>query len=640
VNELRCPSYSELSAYLADDLGPDRAAWVEAHVGGCPVCRQALADLDAAGGAGVRLPAPAAGPAPGPGSAVLRKAAALVPGGTVLGEVGTYELGEPLGAGGMGCVRRARHGPLGRDVAIKFIHDKFLHSPEMRQRFVREIRALGSLEHHPNLVYATDAGVDDKGRPFLVMEYVEGKNLKEVLEERGRLPWREACGYVLQAARGLQHAHRKGLVHRDLKPGNLLLAKDGVVKVLDMGLARSLLGDPAEEHLTGAGRCFGTPGYMAPEQARDAAAADIRADIYSLGCTLYALLTGRVPSGPGAAEALRDGEPAVPARLVDVLKRMLAADPAGRHADPRELIRDLERLLAPESVLPPAASAALVAAILLAVASWFLWGQAGKPSEEEGQPAADGTPPRAREQREGTGPGGEPAEAGGAKPAAAVPQDTQPGAGKPAPSGDEFDVTASYDLESGRLGDIGDIAVAHLEGGVRFTYQTAGRGPHHWDHRFVRGEVNPEPARFAGIMALSPANEWGTRGDCGFDLRPFRGGVLRWEARAPQGVVHAQFTVGGVNWVWDEKRMAKETPPFPDTMPQTPLGGPKRLTQDWQPFQHPLPDSEPLFLRVVGGFGWTLSWDNNGVERADERPGPKQVKVLQIEVRRVRYEKK
>jgi serine/threonine protein kinase len=202
----------------------------------------------------------------------------------------------------MGTVFKARHSLMNRVVALKVIRRERLTGPQAVARFHREIRAAALLSH-PNIVMALDAAQVGDGH-FLVMEYVPGVDLARLLGQRGKLPAGEACDYAYQAALGLQHAHENGMVHRDIKPANLLRADRGhVVKILDMGLARlageqMLVGAGAgagNDQLTGTGLAMGTLDYIAPEQIDDAHSVDIRADIYSLGCTLFHLLAGRAP---------------------------------------------------------------------------------------------------------------------------------------------------------------------------------------------------------------------------------------------------------------------------------------------------------------------------------------------------------
>src|SRR5262245_20182179 len=205
-----------------------------------------------------------------------------------------YRLVQPLGQGGMGRVYRARHARLQRDVAIKFLPAELAADPWYRARFEREMAVIGPLDH-PNLVRAHDAGLED-GQLFLAMELLEGTDLSRLLAARGPLPVADACELARQAALGLQYAHEPGAVHRDVKPGNLFLTAAGVVKVIDLGLARVQDLPPGGSKIS-TGRCImGTPEYLAPEQW-DNTAVDHRADIYALGCVLFELLTGRTPYG-------------------------------------------------------------------------------------------------------------------------------------------------------------------------------------------------------------------------------------------------------------------------------------------------------------------------------------------------------
>jgi serine/threonine protein kinase len=211
--------------------------------------------------------------------------------------LGDYVLLDLLGEGGMGQVFKARHRVMHRTVALKVIRKEQLASESAVQRFYQEIRSAAQLSH-PNIILAYDArAVGD--RHFFVMEFLEGRDLSQLVKQHGPPAVEQACDYICQAALGLQHAHERGMVHRDIKPSNLFLTKDGVVKLLDMGLAR--IRDDADEHtpITQAGDVMGTPDFMAPEQALDSHAADIRSDIYSLGCTLYYLLGGRSPVSGG-----------------------------------------------------------------------------------------------------------------------------------------------------------------------------------------------------------------------------------------------------------------------------------------------------------------------------------------------------
>src|SRR5215471_8997689 len=259
---------------------------------------------------------------------------------TALEQLGRYQLLDKLGQGGMGTVFLASDTRLDRRVAIKVLPPESVHNPDAVARFQREAKALAKLSH-PGIVQAYDSE-EDNGRHFLVMEYVEGQSLLDVLKRDGCVAPTYAADYIHQAAAALQHAHDKGLVHRDLKPSNLLLSSSGQIKILDLGLARFLqdqIGDPTK---TREGMGIGTPDYAAPEQFRDAHRADSRADIYALGCTLYHLLTGRVPF-PGSSlaekyDAHRQREPTplqelcadIPGGLVLVVQRMMAKHPAER----------------------------------------------------------------------------------------------------------------------------------------------------------------------------------------------------------------------------------------------------------------------------------------------------------------------
>src|SRR5262245_11686955 len=262
--------------------------------------------------------------------------------------VGPYLLLDRLGEGGMGTVYKARHVHLNRLVALKIIRKDKLANPTAVRRFYQEVQAAGQLTH-PNIVLAFDAQEAEDGRHFFAMELVDGPDLAQLVREKGPLPVWQACEYIRQAALGLQHAHDAGLVHRDIKPSNLLVAPPasndpgrgpGTVKILDLGLAR--LEEAAyagQRNMTQAGQVLGTPDYLAPEQAIDAHKVDGRADVYSLGCTLYFLLTGRPPFGSESlAETLlkhqtrglrpvRRQRDDVPPALDEVLQRMVAKSP-------------------------------------------------------------------------------------------------------------------------------------------------------------------------------------------------------------------------------------------------------------------------------------------------------------------------
>ena len=312
--------------------------------------REGLPSLAAPSGAatadGARDTNPAA-PAPPPPS----MSAAAAP----LGQLGEYVLIAKLGEGGMGAVYKARHTELDRLAAIKVLRKSLVESDWAESRFRREIKAVGALDH-PNIVRAHDARrIADTH--FLVMEYVDGLDLHELSNRCGPLPVADACEAARQAALGLQCAHEHGLVHRDIKPSNLMLNRRGVVKILDLGLARIHAGVNLIGETTAVGQMMGTPDYMAPEQFDDSHTVDIRADIYSLGCTLYKLLTGAAPfTGPQyksvlaklsghqeqAPPPVRQSRADVDAELAAVLERMMAKTPEQRFATPAEVAEALE----------------------------------------------------------------------------------------------------------------------------------------------------------------------------------------------------------------------------------------------------------------------------------------------------------
>jgi serine/threonine protein kinase/Leucine-rich repeat (LRR) protein len=365
-----CPQQDQLSAYAFGTLDESHARGVAEHVEHCPACDRTLQRLDreedtiitqlrapstadpflSETGFQTRLPV-LESMAGDPALLLSGGSAEAPPAREELPELREYRLLEKLGEGGMGAVYKALHTRLDKVVAVKVLPRGRLKDPAVVARFEREMKVIGRLEH-PNVIRAHDAGEAD-GVHFLVMEHLDGADLARVADRFGRLPIADACELVRQAALGLEYAHQQGLVHRDVKPSNLMLTSEGEVKVLDLGLARLSDRDvPAGAELTTTGQMMGTFDYMAPEQGSDTHKVDIRADIYSLGATLYRLLCGAAPFAGESfntpmkkmlALATREPEPLierrpdVPSALAALIGRMLAKSPADRPATPRDV---------------------------------------------------------------------------------------------------------------------------------------------------------------------------------------------------------------------------------------------------------------------------------------------------------------
>jgi serine/threonine-protein kinase len=267
---------------------------------------------------------------------------------------GRYRLDAQIGAGGMSTVYRAFDTVLERQVAVKLMHRDIAHNPDQLERFRREARAVAQL-NHPHIVQVIDAGEDD-GMPYIVFEYVEGMTLKDRIRHFGRLDVPECVAYAIEIARALGAAHERGIVHRDVKPQNILVDDEGSAKVTDFGIARTL----EQEGLTADGRVLGTTDYVSPEQALGHAVTG-QSDLYSLGVVLYEMLTGDVPfhgetqvavAMKHVREELPDivyRRPEVSSALAAVLDRLTAKDLAQRYQTDRELIADLEEVLAIET---------------------------------------------------------------------------------------------------------------------------------------------------------------------------------------------------------------------------------------------------------------------------------------------------
>jgi serine/threonine protein kinase len=378
----RCPSVVILELLLTEQLSEAELDPVETHVEGCAACQEQLEGMIApATVAAAVVPAGANEAEMQPHHDFLRRLKELPPPGPVDSEfemaptqrqlfeeppapdraadlkkkrLGQYEILETLGKGNMGVVYKARHIELGKLVALKVLPASMLDEVNI-VRFKNEARMASRLDHL-NIVATHDAGRAEDMH-FLVMAFVDGIDLASLVQRHGRLAVPDACEVIRQAAIGLQHAFERGLVHRDIKPSNMMLTRDGVVKVLDFGIARSFADTVAAERLTATGMLLGTADYLAPEQWENPHAVDTRADIYSLGCTLYHLIAGHPPFfGPryqsvltkmrghleAAPPSIQDERPDAPAELVAVLEQMLAKEPEDRYATPGELVAALQ----------------------------------------------------------------------------------------------------------------------------------------------------------------------------------------------------------------------------------------------------------------------------------------------------------
>jgi RND family efflux transporter MFP subunit len=392
-----CPTREELQDYIRGKMPDDASDSLAEHLDGCLQCQAELAALpDSDDTLIAQLQSPET---PDPYVVEPKYQEALVrakslfaacgagggisPDGSTTflnHQLGEYLLIERLGRGGMGTVYKARQQKLDRVVALKILSHGRTGDAHAVVRFEREMKAIGRLDH-PNIVQAYDAREID-GTLVLIMEFIDGLDLSEIARRVGPLPMADACELVRQTAIALQYAHEHGLVHRDIKPSNIMLSRSGEVKLLDLGLARffaesipsgatEILPVPSSEgatadvplvtaeEMTSTGQAMGTADYMAPEQASDSRSVDIRADIYSLGCTLYKLLSGRAPfGGPeyrGTLDKmnahvhetpppLKQFVPELPDELAAIIDRMLAKNPADRFATPAEVAEALEHV--------------------------------------------------------------------------------------------------------------------------------------------------------------------------------------------------------------------------------------------------------------------------------------------------------
>ncbi len=348
-----CPTREELTNFINGRVSPSRLSCIADHLDGCTTCSALLTE--------------AANRNPSDRDPLVNRLSKInfVEGQKgprtsndpfELNELSRYELIAEVGEGGMGQVFKARHKMMKRTVALKTIRPELLNHPEAVKRFAKEARAAARLSH-PNIVTAFDA--EQAGdMHLLVMEYVEGVHLAKLVNQAGPLPVDRAIDYTCQASLGLQHAHERKMVHRDIKPQNLMLASDGVIKILDFGLSkfrRDLeLGEndsvADETILTLNNTSLGTQGFIAPEQAADARSVDIRSDIYSLGCTMFFMLTNRPPyygmppNEPSGIPDVTRFRADLPVGLPEILNKMMAPRPDDRYDSPNEVAEALKGL--------------------------------------------------------------------------------------------------------------------------------------------------------------------------------------------------------------------------------------------------------------------------------------------------------
>ena len=373
--QLTCPTKAQLRDYLEGSLGEADSELILAHVNECPICEDALAAIETAQDdvlnvlrEGVRTEVLLQEPE----FEELRNTLRTGRDDTTPDlndeepleksrRLRDYRLVKKIGEGGMGTVYQAVHVHLAKPVALKILPVDKLQSEQSVRRFRQEMRAVGRV-NHPNVVSASDAGKID-GQHFLVMELVQGADLARIIRDQGSLSVADACEIVRQAATGLQHAHDNGLVHRDVKPSNVMLTVDGSVKVLDLGLAslnntsfEASANVVVKEGLTSVGQIMGTLDFMAPEQITASPDVDGRADVYALGTTLFQLLTSRTPCGdrsqetPQRIEAVLNQPPLdiatlrndVPEELRALLMRMLAKNPEDRPQSASDIANEIE----------------------------------------------------------------------------------------------------------------------------------------------------------------------------------------------------------------------------------------------------------------------------------------------------------
>lgn len=385
---VRCPDNERLNRFLSAKLSDEENEIIELHLDTCKNCQKRLEELEreGAGRFNERFRRSSGGGTSLFGRESQQKLIELIgssekiekipePIFSLPNRIGQYEILETLGSGGMGIVLKAKHVHLKREVALKLLKNSNRFHSLAIARFYREIEAIGKLDH-ANIVRASDAGVDPDGQPYLVMELLKGRDIESLIQSRRPLSVEDASKIVRQAAMGLDQVHQAGLIHRDIKPSNLFLTKNGVIKLLDLGLARLYENDPPDEDidstnnnpiladkddlpvssLTTRFTVVGSPHFIAPEQIEQSNAVDARADIYSLGCTFYFLLTGTTPYVGSQAEILgshlqgvfpstRQHREDIPPQFDNLIRMMTARKPQDRIASANETVEILGRLL-------------------------------------------------------------------------------------------------------------------------------------------------------------------------------------------------------------------------------------------------------------------------------------------------------
>lgn len=421
--------------------------------------------------------------------------------------IGKYKVLERLGSGGMGSVYLCEHKFMRRRVAVKVLPAAKADDPAALERFYREARAVAALDH-PNIVRAYDIDQDEKLH-FLVMEYVDGASLQEIIKKHGPMDITRAAHYIQQAAIGLQHAHQiAGLVHRDIKPGNVLVDRNGVVKVLDMGLARffhdeeDILTKKYDENV------LGTADYLAPEQALDSHSVDIRADIYSLGATFYFVLTGSTPFTEGTVaqkliwhqtrqpKPIRTLRAEVPEQLAAVLDKMMAKDPAQRYQTPADVVTALNPWTQqtipppPDKEMPRLSPAAMGAETVMMNAP-------SSPTATASSPSVPASPAPAP-QKTAPAPAAKP-------PSAPVPASTKPAAAKPAAAAAA--VAATRPAANVVAPTPMPTPIPSKEGNGQAAADTAKEpAPAHWD--LLEEEADSSAKRGPAVRPVSSLPSW------------------------------------------------------------------------------------------------------------------------------------